>query len=47
MALFHLSVTQTSEAQDSPLSLLLPIVPAKSCIASITVNTATTLERAA
>ena len=30
-----------SEAQDSPLSLLLPTVPGSDCIASITANTAT------
>ena len=47
MALFHLSVTQTKRAQDSPLLLLPPTVPGSDCIASITANTATTPARAA
>ena len=47
MALFHLSVTQLIEAQDSQLSLLPPTEPGSDCIASITANTATTPARAA
>ena len=39
-------LTRSNVAQDNLLSLLLPIAPAKNCIASITARTATTPTRA-
>ena len=47
MALFHLSVTQTKRSAGQSAIASAAYRSGKSCIASITANTATTPERAA